>query len=440
MNKAQPPVRVLVFPAGTEIGLEINAGLRFEKNFRIFGASSAADHGRYVFNDYSDQMPYVSDPSFCDEFNKLIEAWQIDVIFPAHDDVLEFLALNQQRFAAKIIAPSSEVTRICRSKSATYRHFRDYAWVPVVYANVDAVPHDAFPVFVKPDKGEGSRGARSITGPKELADAVAADPSLIIAECLRGPEFTVDCYNNADGELLFVGARERVRTRNGISVCSRKISLREDIERIAAEICAALKLTGPWFFQVKATDSSCSSLKLLEVAPRIAGTMALHRVSGVNFAAMAVWEKVGRSVSVISQGEPSLVDRALVNRYEPRKVGRAYVDLDDTLILGQGAESRVNFIAIALLYQLVSSGSRICLITRHKLDPLVTLAKFKIATALFDDIIWLRNGERKSDYINAANDVIFIDDSFSEREEVRAVHNIAVYAPDALEGLLDWRA
>ena len=44
---------VLVFPCGTEIGLEINAALRFIKFINLYGASSTDDNGRMVYENYN---------------------------------------------------------------------------------------------------------------------------------------------------------------------------------------------------------------------------------------------------------------------------------------------------------------------------------------------------------------------------------------------------
>lgn len=53
----------------------------------------------------------------------------------------------------------------------------------------------------------------------------------------------------------------------------------------------------------------------------------------------------------------------------------------------------------------------------------------------FDEIIWLKSGERKSAYIRHT-DSIFIDDSFAERLDVQESCGIAVFDAHMLEALL----
>jgi len=47
MNKMK--TRILVFPCGSEIGLEIHNSLRFSTHIELFGGSTIANHGKYVY-------------------------------------------------------------------------------------------------------------------------------------------------------------------------------------------------------------------------------------------------------------------------------------------------------------------------------------------------------------------------------------------------------
>ena len=74
---------------------------------------------------------------------------------------------------------------------------------------------------------------------------------------------------------------------------------RPDITALARTISNELDLRGPWFFQLR--SSAAGVLTLLEVAPRIAGTSAVHRVAGVNFALLALYERSGAPVTLEPQ-------------------------------------------------------------------------------------------------------------------------------------------
>ena len=61
-----------------------------------------------------------------------------------------------------------------------------------------------FPVFVKPDKGQGSQNAEIINNKESLKNALRDNCYIIVLEYLIGKEYTVDCFNHRKDGLLFV--------------------------------------------------------------------------------------------------------------------------------------------------------------------------------------------------------------------------------------------
>ncbi|HTB48507.1 MAG TPA: carbamoylphosphate synthase large subunit short form, partial [Verrucomicrobiae bacterium] len=66
---------VLVFPCGSEIGLEIYKSLSHSTHFNIFGGSSTADHGEFVYENYIGDLPTVDSPTFTEELNSVIDKY-----------------------------------------------------------------------------------------------------------------------------------------------------------------------------------------------------------------------------------------------------------------------------------------------------------------------------------------------------------------------------
>ena len=279
--------------------------------------------------------------------------------------------------------------------------------------------------MVKPDRGQGSFGITPVKDQRELARALETVPDPIICEYLPGEEYTVDCFSDREKGVLFAGARVRRRTRNGISVNTQTVSL-PGVGKIAQSISEALDLRGAWFFQLKrAVDGE---LTLLEVAPRIAGSMAAHRVMGVNFPLLSIFEAERLPLSVTVNGGPVELDRGLSNRYRrDLKFGVVYVDLDDTLVLN----GKVNTDVVTLIFQCINRGIPVKLLTRHAGELPDILRKHRLS-GLFDEIIHLRNKEPKSEKITES-DAILIDDSYSERMEVHAKRGIPTFDCSMIE-------
>jgi hypothetical protein len=289
--------------------------------------------------------------------------------------------------------------------------------VPKLYNSPDDVT--SFPVLVKPDQGQGSFQVYKIENYKELLSAISNVPNSIISEYLPGDEYTVDCFSDRESGVLFARARSRLRIRNGISVHTKSEWL-EEIPRLAEQINNVLKLRGAWFFQLKCAKNG--ELTLLEVAPRIAGAMSTHRVMGVNFALLSIFEAERLPLSIlINKGEIQL-DRALVNRYVHEvEFKTLYVDFDDTLIIN----GKVNIEIVKLIFQCINQGKIIVLLTRHSFDLSKTLTEYRL-NGLFDKLIHLKNNEPKSKFITEA-DAILVDDSFAERQEVSKIRGISTF-------------
>ena len=430
MPQARGKARVLVFPCGSEIGLELFRSLARDTHIELHGASSEpSNHGRYLYGNYADGLPYATDPRFLDAMNALIRSRRIDYLLPAMDSVASVLASSQDRLACKVIGSPGETCRICCSKRLTYEAFAGIVRVPTLYHDLADVPR--WPIFLKPDCGYGSRGTHVAMSREDAEFFLAREKGLLAMEHLPGKEYTVDCFTDRHRNLLFAGARERLRVQNGISVHSRPVE-GPAFQEWAGTLNARLPLRGAWFFQLK--EDSDGVLTLLEIAPRIAGTMALHRNLGVNLAALSVFDAMDIDVSIQKNDFPIEVDRALTNRFRAELSYRhVYMDLDDCLI----CDGLVNPDAIAFLYQCVNREIALHLVTRHAGSVSETLKRARIE-GLFDEIIHLQAGERKSDAIRHP-DAIFIDDSFRERQDVRDRKGIPVFAPDAIECLVDDR-
>lgn len=288
-----------------------------------------------------------------------------------------------------------------------------------------------YPVFVKPDKGQGSHGAHIADSAETLFHLITRDKSSIVMEYLPGDEYTVDCFTDRQRGLLFCQGRQRVRTRDGISMNSRAV---DDIafRKYAEVIAQRLPCHGAWFFQLK--EDKNGTYTLLEVGARLAGTMAFHRVKGVNLALLSIYEQKRLPVKIQTNNIDVQLDRALINRYKHDVTYSAvYVDLDDTLLIND----KVNTSLARFLYQCVNREVRIVLLTRHTRAVEHGLRRFRL-WGLFDEIKHIGALSRKSDFIKE-RDAILIDDSFSERQEVCGSLGILTFDCSMLEMLIDDR-
>jgi len=420
---------VLVFPGGTELGLEIHKALCYCKNVNLFSAGlNISNHAPFVFSNFF-SIPIIDDPSWINRLNEIIVENEIDYVFPAYDNIIVALAQNKEKVRAKIIIPPLETCLITRSKLETYRFLENVIPVPIIYNDKENIKQ--FPVFVKPEKGQGSEGTHVVYNRDSLMQIMNTAENSIILEYLPGKEYTIDCFSDRSAGLLFCNGRERIRTRSGISMGSQLVQ-NDLFFTYAKAILNKMTLYGAWFFQLK---EDCNGIyKLLEVAPRIAGTSALNRVLGINFPLLSIYEQERIPIEIMSNKVDVRIDRALINRFiHDIRYSVVYIDLDDTLIV----RGKLNLVIMRFLYQCLNNHVRIILITKHSFNIDTTLRTYRLEN-LFDNIIKIDMSDKKVNYINE-KDAIFIDDSFTERKEVHERHGIPTFDCSMLEMLNDER-
>lgn len=420
---------VLVLPGNTEVGFEIWRSLKNCRNVRLSSACcEVPSHADLVYGK-SFFLPDVNREEWVEPLERLIRDEAIDYVYPAYDDVVLALAGEASRIPAGIITSPLETCEVTRSKVRTYHRYEGWLPVPRIYDDVDSV--ESYPVFVKPDIGQGSQNAVRIDNRASLIAALDNIPGLFIMENINGPEFTVDCFSDRERGILFVGGRQRIRTRSGISMNSRPV---EDprFARYAEIIADRLAFHGAWFFQVK--ESSGGELYLLEVSPRISGTMATHRVTGINFPLLSILEHERAEYDISPERVEVEIERALINRYRHDiDFTRVYVDLDDTLIV----EGRVNWELAGFLYQCLNRGCRLVIISRSEQVPADILARHRLLE-LFDEVIHVEPAGKKADHMDPEG-AIFIDDSYSERMSARDA-GMKTFDCSMIEMLFDYRS
>lgn len=424
--------RVLIFPGGTENGLEIRRSLQWCKEVELFSVSSdVPNQAPYAYvNNFI--IPDVRETGWLAELNKVIKDNTIDIIIPANSVIIDYLNKNRKDISCDILLPDYDVVEITRSKKSTLQILDGLIPLPKEFKINDEIEQSDFPVFVKPDRGYGAQGTYLVEN-KQEAERINREIN-IVEEFLPGREYTVDCFSDGR-EILFAGGRERIRIRMGTSMHCEDISKcqQEEFERYAKLILRRIPIRGYWFFQMK--EDKNGQLKLLEIDIRIAGTMAFHRCKGVNFPLLALYQFYGFPIDIHTNGNIKLsMDRCLRNSYTiDYNYKVVYVDLDDTIIV----HGKINTQIICFLYKCINKKIKIILLSKNE-DKSSLLKEMKIYQ-IFDEIIWIKESDSKFRYIKEKK-AIFIDDSFSQRIEVQERCGIPTFDSSMIDCLMDERS
>jgi len=421
---------ILVFPCGSEIALDIHSSVKYSTYFNLIGANSVDDHGKFVYEDYIDGIPFFDDPDFIPRLADIVKERHIDAIYPAMDTIITVTKQHEAELGCRVIASPIETTEICLSKKLTYEKLQDIINTPKVYTPSN-IAEEEFPVFAKPIVGYSAKGTMKLNRQKEVDDYLDGKENMLVVEYLPGEEFTVDCFTDRHGNLLFSGARKRNRVSNGISVNTFFADDQKEFNELARKINSKIEFRGAWFYQVKRNKHG--ELTLLEIASRLGGSSLLSRAIGVDFALLSLFDAFDYDVSVFRNDYNVVLDRALASKFKTDLVfDSVYCDYDDCLILDK---TKVNTELVMFLYKCLNEKKQIFLLSKHEHTDLIDeLRKFRL-DQLFDEIIHIEPKEDKTKYITASRPV-FIDDSNAERLNVKNKLNIPVFSPEMIDVLL----
>jgi carbamoyl-phosphate synthase large subunit len=141
-----------------------------------------------------------------------------------------------------------------------------------------------YPLIIKPRTGSGSRGIVSVGSAAGLA-ALDRSPALLVQEFLPGEEYSIDVLADASGHVIASVPRLRARVDSGVSVGGRSV---HDPELIAFGRIVAEATGITYVANVQCKRDADGRPALLEVNPRMPGTLGLTIASGVDMPRLAL--------------------------------------------------------------------------------------------------------------------------------------------------------
>jgi carbamoyl-phosphate synthase large subunit len=272
------------------------------------------------------QLPQANDETFIDQVFSLCRQNNLQLVLPLVTRELLPLARSKERFAQsgiKVLVSPPEAIEIANNKASCYQ-FLQTRGIPVprfhVAKTTEEFIHAAFELghpqqdfCFKPVSSNGSRGFRVITDsideshqlftqkpystfiayPHALSILASKPfPQLLVTEYLPGDEYSVDCLADK-GRAILVVPRLRTKMINGISVKGTFLEEAAIIE-YCHQIIEAIGLHGNIGIQVK--KNAAGEPLLLEINPRVQGTIVAALGAGVNLPILAIKQELGMPI------------------------------------------------------------------------------------------------------------------------------------------------
>lgn len=312
-------ITVLLTGAGAPGCAGIVRSLRMndERPIRIVGVDMNPDAYGFALVDESDTVPGGTDERYIPEMVDIAARENVDVILPLTTAELEPLATQRDQFEATVMVSSAETLAIANDKGRLYDflsnegfrsapNFRRINTMREFTQTCKDLGYPDQPVCFKLPVASGMRGFRvldessnrltrllsekpdnTVTTLDEVRPILSsADkfPELIVMEYLPGQEYSVDVLGRKETAEPVI-PRSRARTRAGISFEGTVKHETELIEE-TREICRQLGVEYNINVQFKYDQDGVP--KILEINPRVSGTIIMCVGAGANLPYLGV--------------------------------------------------------------------------------------------------------------------------------------------------------
>lgn len=320
----QDDVTVLMTGAGAPGASGILRSLRSgeRRQVRVVGVDADPDAYGFGLVDEAYTVPHGDDDGYLDRIVEIVTAEDVDVVLPLTTAELGPLAAGRDAVPATVMVSEAEALAVANDKGALYEFLatNGFACAPD-YRQVDdltsfdeavaALGYPERPVCFKPAVGSGMRGFRvldertdrltrlfdekpgaGVTTLPEVRPVLAeADPfpELVVMEYLPGEEYSVDALAMGD-EVGPVVPRTRSKTRAGITFQG-VVEENEALIAAASDICRDLGLRYNVNIQFK--YDATGEPKVIEINPRVAGTIVMCVGAGANLPALGLAHALG---------------------------------------------------------------------------------------------------------------------------------------------------
>ena len=303
---------ILLTSYGCPGGPSIKSALDKIKNFSVITADMCPD----VYG-IDELLPDANDIGYIDSINNIVNIYNVNVVIPCSSAETYRLSEDKDKVKAKVVVNHPKTFENCMDKLMSFRSLPEYA---PKYRYVDTekdfiqackeLNYPDFPLFIKPRISDGSRGAMYIRGSIDYYKAISNKgymttrngfieslryskfPKLLVMEYLPGKEYSIDVLCRY-GKTYVAIPRERLKTVGGIAVDT-KVEKNDVLIGFAEDIVERFNLS--YAINIQFKEDVDGNYKLLEINPRVAGSMCASVGAGVNMFEYIVKLRLGEDI------------------------------------------------------------------------------------------------------------------------------------------------
>jgi carbamoyl-phosphate synthase large subunit len=332
---------VVITGCGSEGALGLIQSLRdaYNDNIKIIGLDTDAYIGNQIFLDEHMLPPPRDSNDYLDFILTVLNGKKADILWPIPTRELELFALNkhviEKSTGAKVLIGGYEGISTANNKLKLYKALRGFLpeVVPDFYEvreknefeeHIYRLGYPRNKVCIKRTDAAGAVGFRILdphvrTGDilfyqnptttisrwediRSMMDDAGTLPEYMVTEYLPGEQWECDtlCY---DGKLLNCVTRRNIRMLWGMCAVTHILE-----NNLLYEYCKIIveRLNLSYIINIEFREDSSGQLKILEINPRVNGTVLAPLYAGNNHGKMAIDLLMGNNV-IVSKNENDIV-------------------------------------------------------------------------------------------------------------------------------------
>lgn len=261
-----------------------------------FSVRTPLNYSKYINQSYYIGNPYINYTNFKQRLIAFVENEAPDSIFPTSDISLDILfdCKEELRAFSKLIIPNERAYRLARNKHESLKLAEELSIPFPKYKKVQIleVSTSNYPLYIKPiyssliqNQTCFSFSVNKVQNPDELEqvlrDSVSVVPVMLQTEIVGGYGIGVNVFAR-NGKIKFYTVNKRLHEplNGGGSSYRVSVDLDNKLEEYVNKLVLEMSLSGAMMFEFKATNND---YYLMEINPRVWGSLPLSIFSGVNF-------------------------------------------------------------------------------------------------------------------------------------------------------------
>jgi carbamoyl-phosphate synthase large subunit len=197
------------------------------------------------------RVPPIEHEGYVPALERLCEEHGVGAVLPLTDLDIEVLALAREQGRLPALVPSSEIARATYDKYDAHLLLESHGLPsPATVLPEEDLEAIAYPVMVKPRRGSGARSIHLAQDPAQARFFIdyVREPTMV-QRAMGGPELSIDCLGDSEGQCLNAIPRTMLESRGGESIKGQVIR-DEELIGLGASVMERLRVRGPATIQV----------------------------------------------------------------------------------------------------------------------------------------------------------------------------------------------